>query len=210
MNGIDGVAGMQYINTAYGRVEREQSTGRPEYTEKVRFRYNKGRVVVAVKEGLRIKAGEELRVAYGWTNAAWQRVQEEEDGDGGEGENTRGWTEGDSRDVSREEGQSGGGHREEDEEDGGWEAPGAAARHGSNDLEDEEGRVRTGREEAREATMTEEEEGGGEARWRGGRRARPSVMRRAGCVERKRHKAEGAERGREAEGEGRRRKRRRG
>jgi len=27
MNGIDGVAGMQYINTAYGRVEREQSTG---------------------------------------------------------------------------------------------------------------------------------------------------------------------------------------
>ena len=92
MNGIDGVAGMQYINTAYGRVEREQSTGRPEYTEKVRFRYNKGRVVVAVKEGPRIKAGEELRVAYGWTNAAWQRVQEEEDGDGGEGENTRGWT----------------------------------------------------------------------------------------------------------------------
>jgi hypothetical protein len=35
-------------------------------------------------------------------------------------------------------------------------------------------------------------------------------MRRAGCAERKRHKAEGAERGREAEGEGRRRKRKRG
>ena len=75
MNGIDGVAGMQYINTAYGRVEREQSTGLPEHTEKVRFRYNKGRVVVAVKEGLRVKAGEELRVAYGWTKAAWHRVQ---------------------------------------------------------------------------------------------------------------------------------------
>ena len=80
MNGIDGVAGMQYINTAYGRVEREQSTGLPEHTEKVRFRYNKGRVVVAVKEGLRIKAGEELRVAYGWTKAAWHRVREGEDG----------------------------------------------------------------------------------------------------------------------------------
>ena len=31
---------MQYINTAYGRAEREQSTGRPEYTEKVRFKYS--------------------------------------------------------------------------------------------------------------------------------------------------------------------------
>ena len=49
VNGIDGVAGMQYINTAYGREERERLTGRPEYGEKVRFKYNGGRVVVAVK-----------------------------------------------------------------------------------------------------------------------------------------------------------------
>jgi len=62
INGIDGVAGMQYINTAYGRGERERLTGQPEYGEKVKFKYNRGRVVVAVKDGQRIKAGEELRV----------------------------------------------------------------------------------------------------------------------------------------------------
>ena len=30
INGIDGVAGMQYLNTGYGREGREQSTGQPE------------------------------------------------------------------------------------------------------------------------------------------------------------------------------------
>ena len=40
INGIDGVAGMQYLNTAYGREEREKDTGVPEYTEKMTFKYN--------------------------------------------------------------------------------------------------------------------------------------------------------------------------
>ena len=64
MNGIDGVAGMQYINTAYGREEQEKQKGRPEYGEKVRFKYNGGRVVVAVKEGQSIRAGEAVSYTH--------------------------------------------------------------------------------------------------------------------------------------------------
>jgi hypothetical protein len=33
------------------------------------FRLNKKRVVVAVKDKQRLEAGEEMRVAYGWTKA---------------------------------------------------------------------------------------------------------------------------------------------
>ena len=42
MNGIDGVAGMQYINTAYGREEREKQTGRPEYVEQAELNFSAG------------------------------------------------------------------------------------------------------------------------------------------------------------------------
>ena len=98
MNGIDGVAGMQYINTAYGREEREKQTGRPEYGEKVRFKYNGGRVVVAVKEGQSIRAGEELRVAYSWTQDTWRRIEAGAGEEQGTGMARRGWVEGDERD----------------------------------------------------------------------------------------------------------------
>ena len=50
----------------------------PEYTEKMTFKYNKtggcSNVVVRVKKGQKVGAGEELRVAYGWTRKAWRRV----------------------------------------------------------------------------------------------------------------------------------------
>ena len=102
INGIDGVAGMQYLNTAYGREEREKDTGVPEYTEKMTFKYNMrggdSKVVVRVKKGQKVGAGDELRVAYGWTSKAWGRVMEE-GSDGGHDERRRGWVEGDSRDV---------------------------------------------------------------------------------------------------------------
>ena len=38
------------------------------------FRINKKRVVVAVKEKQRLEAGEEMRVAYGWTKAVWTEI----------------------------------------------------------------------------------------------------------------------------------------
>ena len=69
---------MQYLNTAYGREERERDTGVPEYTEKMTFKYNTrggdSKVVVRVKKGQKVGAGDELRVAYGWTSKAWGRV----------------------------------------------------------------------------------------------------------------------------------------
>ena len=63
---------MQYLNTEYGREGREKSRGQPEQIEKmVLFWINKKRVVVAVKDKQRLEAGEEMRVAYGWTKAVW-------------------------------------------------------------------------------------------------------------------------------------------
>jgi hypothetical protein len=38
------------------------------------FRINKKRVVVAVKDKQRLEAGEEMRVAYGWTKAVWAEI----------------------------------------------------------------------------------------------------------------------------------------
>ena len=37
INGIDGVTGMQYLNTGYGRKGRERRTGQPEQIEKMVF-----------------------------------------------------------------------------------------------------------------------------------------------------------------------------
>ena len=74
INGIDGVAGMQYLNTAHGRKERERATGQPEPTEKIRMKLWKGSITFAVKDNSCVKAGEEMRVAYRWTSAAWERV----------------------------------------------------------------------------------------------------------------------------------------
>ena len=156
-------------------------------------------------------------MAYGWTKAAWHRVQEGEDGDGGEGEHPngghderqRGWVEGDSRDVCYR-GRLGSAYQADicSEAEVGGEAEDRSTRVAVADLwketrlgepggeaweagmglgrqeiqrQDEEGRVGTGREEAGEAAMTEGEEGGGEARWRGGRRARPSDAQGRGC-----------------------------
>ena len=96
INGIDGVAGMQYLNTEYGREGREQSTGQPEQTEKMVFRINKKRVVVAVKEKQRLEAGEEMRVAYGWTRAVWTEIEARGACSSG---SRRGWVEGDERVV---------------------------------------------------------------------------------------------------------------
>ena len=63
INGIDGVTGAQYLNTAYGRDGREQSTGRPEQEEKIVFKINKRKVIVAVKNKQKLGAGEEMGVA---------------------------------------------------------------------------------------------------------------------------------------------------
>ena len=76
INGIDGVAGMQYINTAYGKEAREKETGQAEQEEKMAFRLNKRRVVVAVKGKHKLGAREEMRVAYGWTKATWTGITE--------------------------------------------------------------------------------------------------------------------------------------
>ena len=97
INGIDGVAGMQYLNTGYGREGREQSTGQPEQIEKMVFRINKKRVVVAVKDKQRLEAGEEMRVAYGWTKAVWAEIAARGACNSG---GRRGWVEGDERVVA--------------------------------------------------------------------------------------------------------------
>ena len=76
MNGVDGVGGMQYINSSYGRTARVRATGTPEPVEKMRFSLHKGKVMVRVKEGAKVVPGEEMRLAYGWTGAAWARVLE--------------------------------------------------------------------------------------------------------------------------------------
>ena len=67
---------MQYINTAYGKEAREKETGQAEQEEKMAFRLNKRRVVVAVKGKHKLGAGEEMRVAYGWTKATWTGITE--------------------------------------------------------------------------------------------------------------------------------------
>lgn len=105
VNGIDGVAGMQYLNSEYGRVAREQATGQPEHPEKTKFKINKKRVIVVVKEKHNLEPGDEIRVAYGWTKAAWFNVlhrggvRETGEREGGVrgGEVRRGWKTGDSR-----------------------------------------------------------------------------------------------------------------
>ena len=75
VNGIDGVAGMQYADAGYGRVERERETGRPEQIEKVRISLHEGRASLCVKKGARLMAGEEVRWAYGWTKKAWDEAK---------------------------------------------------------------------------------------------------------------------------------------
>ena len=74
VNGIDGVAGMQYVDAAHGREERERATGRPEPKEKMRISASVLGVVMKVKERERVVPGEEMRVAYGWSPKAWARV----------------------------------------------------------------------------------------------------------------------------------------
>ena len=96
INGIDGVTGMQYMNTGYGREGRERRTGQPEQIEKMVFRINKRRVVVAVKERQGLEAGEEMRVAYGWTKAVWMEIEARSACSSG---SRRGWVEGDERAV---------------------------------------------------------------------------------------------------------------
>ena len=96
VNGIDGVAGMQYLNSAYGRRERERETGQPEPVEKIKMRPWGGKLTFAVKDKCSIKAGEEMRVAYGWTKAAWAKVKGGAEGTEEEGV-VRGWMEGDRR-----------------------------------------------------------------------------------------------------------------
>ena len=60
------------------------------------FRINKKRVVVAVKEKQRLEAGEEMRVAYGWTKAVWTEIVARGASSSG---SRRGWVEGDERVV---------------------------------------------------------------------------------------------------------------
>ena len=90
------MAGMQYLNTAHGRKEREQVTGQPEPVEKIRMKPWDGSITFSVKEKCCVKAGEEMRVAYGWTSAAWARVLGGEEA-GCSDEVVRGWVEGDRR-----------------------------------------------------------------------------------------------------------------
>jgi hypothetical protein len=78
----------------YGREGREQSTGQP---EQMVFRINKKRVVVAVKDKQRLEAGEEMRVAYGWTKAVWAEIAARGACNSG---GRRGWVEGDERVVA--------------------------------------------------------------------------------------------------------------
>ena len=76
INGMDGVTGAQYLNTAHGRDGREQSTGRLEQEEKMVFKINKRKVIMAVKNKQKLEAGEEMRVAYSWTKKAWTEILE--------------------------------------------------------------------------------------------------------------------------------------
>ena len=94
VNGVDGVAGMQYLNTAHGRRERERETGRPEPVEKVRMVLKGRGITFAVKDTCNLQAGEEMRIAYKWSSAQWERVRRDavEEGDAGV---VRGWVEGD-------------------------------------------------------------------------------------------------------------------
>ena len=96
INGIDGVAGMQYLNTAYGRRKRERATGQPEPVEKIRMKPWGGNLAFAVKDKCTISAGEEMRVAYRWSRAAWARIERDAEREDGEGV-VRGWIEGDRR-----------------------------------------------------------------------------------------------------------------
>ena len=57
-----------------GREGREAETGRAEQAEKVRFSLHAGQATVCVKKGAKLVPGEEVRVAYKWTQAAWARV----------------------------------------------------------------------------------------------------------------------------------------
>ena len=83
VNGIDGVAGMQYVDASHGREERERAMGWPEPVEKVRLATSARGVVVKVKEGERMVPGEEMRMAYGWSKKAWERVCERAGSGGG-------------------------------------------------------------------------------------------------------------------------------
>ena len=81
-------------------MSREQSTGRPEQEEKMVFKTNKRRVIVAVKDKQRLGAGEEMRVAYSWTKKTWAGILERTVGAGGsDGRVRRGWIQGDSLEV---------------------------------------------------------------------------------------------------------------
>ena len=58
INGINGVTGLQYINSSYGRTARERQTGIPEPDERIRFSvsYTPYRHVIAlVKDGMHIE-----------------------------------------------------------------------------------------------------------------------------------------------------------
>ena len=70
------MTGAQYLNTAYGRGGREQSTGRPEQEEKIVFKINKRKVIVAVNNKQKLGTGEEIRVAYSWTKKTWTGILE--------------------------------------------------------------------------------------------------------------------------------------
>ena len=98
MNGVDGVGGMQYINSSYGRAARVRATGAPEPVEKMRFSLHKGKVMVRVKDGAKVVPGEEVRLAYGWTSAVWARILGRGEGAAGGGEE-RGWDKGSRRGV---------------------------------------------------------------------------------------------------------------
>ena len=95
VNGINGVAGMQYINSSHGREIRERNGGAPEPTEKLRSKVSRDerKVYVDVKAGERIAAGEELRIHYGWDAAAWREATSGVVSE----QHTQGWTKGDSR-----------------------------------------------------------------------------------------------------------------
>jgi len=90
VNGVDGVAGMQYCDSAYGREGREAATGRAEQVEKARFSLHAGQATLCVKKGAKMVPGEEVRVAYKWTRAAWEAVLAAGAG-GGAGVVQRGW-----------------------------------------------------------------------------------------------------------------------
>ena len=102
VNGIDGVAGMQYVDASHGREARERATGRPEAKEKVRIATSVQGIVVKVKERERVVPGEEMRMAYGWSPKAWARVCAR--ADSGEGGGVRrGWKVGDRRGMVGED-----------------------------------------------------------------------------------------------------------